>query len=78
MSFAKKSIQQIWGKLLDTAAKAGLDAVKTASKKLIRKPAEETDELIGNKITEKIVKSKPVLDVNSKNAEEIVIPSEKR
>ena len=52
------------GKLLDTAAKAGLDAAK---------PAEETEKLIGNKITKKIVTSKPLPDVNSKNVEEIVI-----
>ena len=57
------------GKLLDTAAKAGLDAAK---------PAEETDKLIGNKITKKIVTSKPLPDVNSKNVEEIVISPERR
>ena len=34
--------------------------------------------MIGNKILQKIVKPKPVPDVNSGKAEEIVIPPEKR
>ena len=55
-------------KLLDTAAKAGLDTAK---------PAEETDKLIGNKIIKKIITSKPVPDVNSKNVEEIVTSPER-
>ena len=33
---------------------------------------------MGNKIAEKIVKPKPVIDENSRNVEEIVIPPEKR
>ena len=46
-------------------------------KKLVHKRAEATRELIGKKITEKIVKPKPVPDVNSRNVEEIVFSSEK-
>ena len=62
----------------DTATKTGLDAAKTASKKkLVHKRAEATRELIGKKIAEKIVKPKPVPDVNSRNVEEIVFSSEK-
>ena len=44
-------------KLLDTATKAGLDYLKTASKKLVHKAAEAAGEFIGNKIADKIVKN---------------------
>ena len=60
--------------LLDT----GLDALKTASKKIVHKVAEGTCEFIGNKIADKIVKAKPAIDENSKNIEEVIIPPEKR
>ena len=38
---------------MDTAAKTGIDAAKTASKKVIKKTAEAAD-LIGNKVADKI------------------------
>ena len=44
-------------KFLDTATKARLDVLKPATKKVAHKAAEATGEFIGNKITEKIVKS---------------------
>ena len=37
-----------------------------------------TGEFIGNKIADKIVKPKPVSDENLRDAEEIIIPSEKK
>ena len=64
--------------LLDTATKTGLDALKTASKKVVHKAAEATGEFIGNKIAGKIGKPKPVIDVDSRNVEEVLIPPEKR
>ena len=45
--------------LLDTATETGLDALKTASKKVVHKAAEPTGEFIGDKITDKIVRAKP-------------------
>ena len=39
---------------LDTARKTGIDAAKTASKRVVQKTAETTADLIGNKITDKI------------------------
>ena len=48
---------------MGTATKAGLDAVKTASKKAVCKAAEAT----GNKITDRVVKPKPVPDENVRN-----------
>ena len=38
------------GKLLDSAKKSTIDAIKTASKRAIQKTIEATGDLIGNKI----------------------------
>ena len=39
---------------MDTASKTGIDAAKTASKRVVKKTAEATRDLIGNKIADKI------------------------
>ena len=39
---------------MDAATKVGLDAAKSASKRIIQKPVEATGDLIGNKIADKI------------------------
>ena len=58
LSFAKnmgKNLSNKYSqKLLDTAKKSTTDPIKTASKRAIQKTAEATDDLIGNKITDKI------------------------
>ena len=62
---------------MDTATKTGIDAAKTASKRVVQKTAEATGDLNGNKIADKITsvgKSKE----KTKKAEEIYIPLEKR
>ena len=41
-------------KLMDTATKTGIDAAKTASKRVVQKTAEATRDLIGNKIADQI------------------------
>ena len=64
--------------LFDTAAKTGLEAVKNASKQLIHKIAEATGKFRGDKNTEKIMKLKPMPDINSRNIRDIVTPPEKR
>ena len=56
----------------------GLDALKTASKRVVQKAAEGIGESIGNKVTDRIVKPKHVIDENPRNVEEIIIPTEKR
>ena len=56
----------------------GLNSLKTTSKKVVHKGAETTGEFIGNIIADKIVKKKPVIDENSRNVKEIIIPSEKK
>ena len=42
-------------KIFDSAKKTGLDAAEIASKKVVHKTAVGTEDLIGNKITEKMV-----------------------
>ena len=53
MSFARKVDEKYGNKLMDTARKTGIDAAKTASKRVVQKTAEATGDLIGNKIVEK-------------------------
>ena len=47
----------------------GLDTRKIASKKVVHKAAKTTGEFIGNKIADKSVKPKYVIDENPRNAE---------
>ena len=68
-------------KLMDNAAKTGIDAAKTASKRVVQKTAEATRDLIGNKTVDKIIsigktKSKEKEDETNKR-QEIYIPPEK-
>ena len=53
-SFARKFGDK-YGKIpMYTATKTGIDAVKTASKRVVQKTAEATGDLIGNKIADNI------------------------
>ena len=58
LSFAKNKgktlINKYGQKLLDSAKKSTMNAIKTASKRAIQKTAEATGDLIGNKIADKI------------------------
>ena len=79
LSFARTFGDKYGKKLMDTETKTGIDAAKTASKRVVRKTAEATRDLIGNKITDKIIslgkaKSKEEED----ERQEIYIPPEKR
>ena len=55
-----------------------LDALKIVSKEVVQEAAEAAGKFIENKIADKIVKTKPAIDKNSRNIEEIIIPPEKR
>ena len=69
-----KTLSNKYGqKLLDSAKKSVTDAVKTVSKKAIRKTAEATGDLIGNEIADKITS---VLKKSSKELQndEIEVP----
>ena len=69
-------------KLLDHAKQSAIDVLKTSSKRAIQKTAEATDDLIGNKIADKITGVSKTLPNNNSgtNEEEILterfIPSE--
>ena len=39
---------------MDTATETGMDATKTASKRVIQETTEATEDLVGNKIADKI------------------------
>ena len=78
LSFARKLGDRYGKKLIDTATKTGIDAAKTASKRVVQKTAEATGDLIGNKIADKITsigKSKEKEKIDK--PEEVYIPPEK-
>ena len=80
LSFAKNFGNKYDQKLMDTAAKTGIDVAKIASKRVVEKAAEATGDLIENKIADKITsigKSKEKPKTKEK-PEEIYIPPEKR
>ena len=79
MSFAKKCDNKYGRKLMDTTTKTGIDAAKTASKRVVQKTAEATGDLIGNKIADKITSiGKPKEKEKPEEIEEIYILPEKR
>ena len=61
-------------KLLDHAKQSAIDVLKTSSKRAIQKTAEATDDLIGNKIADKItrVSKTPPKNNSETNEEEIL------
>ena len=54
MSFERTFGDKYGKKLIDTATKTVIDAAKTASRRVVQKIAEATDDLIGNKKADKI------------------------
>ena len=74
LSFARNLPNKCVKKLLDSATKAGLDALKTVFKKLINETAEARGEFIGKKVADKIAKPKSVPDEISINVAKKVIP----
>ena len=71
--FARKFGDKYGKKLMDTATKTGIDAAKTASKKIVHKTAEATGDLVENKIADKIT-SVGKLKEKTNKTEEIHIP----
>ena len=71
---------------MDTATKTGIDAAKTASKRVVQKTAAVRGDLIGNKIADQITsigqsKNKQKEDAKkdeTNEVEEIYIPPKKR
>ena len=54
MLFVRKRVDKYGKKLIDNAAKTGIDAAKTASKEVVQKTVEATGDVIRNKIADKI------------------------
>ena len=79
LSFSRKFGDKYGKILMKTATKTGIDAAKTASKRVAQKNAEATRDLIGNTIADKITSiGKPKEKEKTKEIKEIYIPSEKR
>ena len=78
LPFSRNLSNKFGKKLIDTATKTGADTSKSASKKVVHRIAEATEELIGNETAEKVVKPKPMLHWNLRAVNELVIPPEKR
>ena len=64
-------------KLMDTATKTGIDAAKTASKRVFQTTAEATGDFIGNKTADKINSIGKPKEKETKETEEIYVPPEK-
>ena len=79
LSFARKFCDKYGKKLMDTATETGIDAAKTAPKRVVQKTTEAARDLIGNKIADKITSlGESKEKEKTKKAEEIYIPLEKR
>ena len=64
---------------MDTATKTGIEAAKTASKRVVQKTVEASGDLIGNKIADEITSiGKPKEKEKIKEIAEIYIPPEKK
>ena len=77
LPFARKFGDKYGKKLMYATTKTGIDAAKTAFKRVVQKTAEATGDLIGNKITDKITSVGKSKEKTNKT-EEIFIPPEKR
>ena len=75
MAFGRlqKNIGDKYGKkIMNTATKTGIDAAKTASKRVVQKTSEATRDLIGNEIADKITSiGKPKENEETNKVEEI-------
>ena len=79
LPFARKIGDTYDKKLEATTTKTGIDATKPASKRVVQKTAEATEDLIENKIADKITSIGKFKEKEKTNkAEKIYIPPEKR
>ena len=79
LSFARKFEDKYGKKLMDTATKTGIDAAKTASKRVVQKTAEAIGDLIENKIADNIIspgktKHKEKEDETNKRQDIYILP----
>ena len=84
ISTARKFGDKYSKKLMDTETKTGIEAAKTASKRVPQTTAEAAGDLTGNKIADQITsldkskKKKKERKDKTNEVEEIYIPTEKR
>ena len=79
LSFARNCGDTYSKKLMDTATKTGIDAAKTASKRVAQKTAEIAADLIRNEIADKITSvGKKGKEDETNKRQQIYIPPEKR
>ena len=79
LSFARRFGDKYAKKLTNTATKSGIDPAKTASKRVVKKTAETTGDLIGNKTADKIASSGKIKSKEKEaGRQEIYIPPGKR
>ena len=77
--FARRFGDKYGRELMDTATNTGIDAAKNDSKRVVQKTAEAKDDLIGNKIADKITSlAKTKSKEKEDERQEIYIPPEKR
>ena len=77
MSFARKTGDKYGKKSMDAATKTGIDPAKAASKTVVQKSAEVTEDLIGNKIADRITSvGKTKSKKHEDERQEIYIPPE--
>ena len=74
LSFARKFGDKYCKKLMDIATKTGIDVAKTACKRVVQRTVEAAEDLIKNKIANKItslgkIKSKEKEDESNKRQE---------
>ena len=79
LSFARKFGDKYGKKVMDTATKTGMDAARIASKKVVRRTAEATGDLIANKRADKITSLGKTKSKEKENEEQgIYMPPEKK
>ena len=79
LPFAKTFGDRYGKKLMNTATKTGIDAAKTASKRVLQNTAEATGDLIENKIADKITSVGKTKSKEKKvERQEIYIPPGKK
>ena len=79
LSFARIFSDKYGKQLINNATKIGIDAAKTASKRVVQKAAEATWDIIGNEIADKITsadKTKSKGKEKKNKRQDIYIPSE--
>ena len=78
LSFARKIGKKSGKSVMDTSAKAGIDAAETVSKIVVQTAAEETGDLAGNKTPDKITSiDHSKQEEKTKKVEKIYIPPKK-